>query len=99
MFALGIIDKVGSVDLTKGLFIAGTGTIDPTGKVGPIGGIALKMIAARHKGATIFLAPAGNCSDVSGAVPKGLQVVKVSTLHEAIQDLLAIQAGKPVPHC
>jgi PDZ domain-containing protein len=99
MFALGIIDKIGSVDLTKGLFIAGTGTIDPTGKVGPIGGIALKMIAARHKGATIFLAPAGNCSDVSGAVPKGLQVVKVSTLHDAVQDLLAIQAGQPVPHC
>ena len=57
MFALGIIDKVGSVDLTKGNKIAGTGTIDPTGKVGAIGGIQLKMIAARRDGATIFLAP------------------------------------------
>jgi PDZ domain-containing protein len=99
MFALGIMDKVGTVDLTKGLFIAGTGTIDPTGKVGPIGGIALKMIAARNKGASVFLAPAGNCADVSGAIPKGLDVVKVDTLHNAVQDLLAIQAGKPVPHC
>jgi PDZ domain-containing protein len=81
------------------MFIAGTGTIDPTGKVGPIGGIALKMIAARRKGATVFLAPAGNCSDVKGATPKGLDVVKVSALHDAVQDLLALQAGKAVPHC
>jgi Lon-like protease len=99
MFALGIMDKVGPQDLTKGRFIAGTGTIDATGSVGPIGGIALKMIAARHKGATVFLAPAGNCDDVRGAIPKGLEVVKVDTLHNAVQDLLALQNDKPVPHC
>jgi Lon-like protease len=93
------MDKVGPQDLTKGRFIAGTGTIDATGSVGPIGGIALKMIAARHKGATVFLAPAGNCDDVRGAIPKGLEVVKVDTLHNAVQDLLALQNDKPVPHC
>jgi Lon-like protease len=99
MFALGIIDKVGTIDLTKGEQIAGTGTIDPTGAVGPIGGIQLKMIAARRAGATIFLAPASNCSDVVGNIPKGLDVVKVDTLHNAIQDLLNLQGGKSVPHC
>jgi Lon-like protease len=99
MFALGIMDKVGSTDLTGGKFIAGTGTIDPTGTVGAIGGIQLKMLAARRAGATVFLAPAGNCSDVLGAIPHGLDVVKVSSLHDAVQDLLALQAGKPVPHC
>ena len=99
MFALGIMDKVGTVDLTGGKFIAGTGTIDSKGEVGPIGGIQLKMIAARDKGATIFLAPAGNCNDVRGATPDGLQVVKVSTLHGAVQDLLRIQHGQAVPSC
>lgn len=99
MFALGIMDKVGPTDLTKGMFIAGTGTIDTDGRVGPIGGIALKMIAARHKGATVFLAPADNCPDVRGVIPKGLNVVKVDTLHSARQDLLDLQAGKSVPHC
>jgi PDZ domain-containing protein len=99
MFALGIRDKVGTVDLTGGRFIAGTGTIDSKGDVGPIGGIQLKMIAARDKGATIFLAPAGNCSDVRGATPDGLQVVKVTTLHGAVQDLLRIQHHQPVPSC
>jgi PDZ domain-containing protein len=99
MFALGIIDKLGTVNLTDGRFIAGTGTIDGTGKVGAIGGIQLKMIAARDAGATVFLAPADNCSDVRGATPSGLQVVKVSTLHGAIQDLIDIEHNKPVPTC
>jgi PDZ domain-containing protein len=99
MFALGIMDKVGSVDLTKGRFIAGTGEIESSGKVDPIGGIQLKMIAARRKGATTFLAPAGNCGDVRGATPKGLHVVKVNTLHDAVQSLLKIQKNEPVPTC
>ena len=99
MFALGIMEEVGSTDLTKGRFVAGTGTIDGDGKVGPIGGIQLKMIAAKRKGATVFLAPAGNCSDVRKDTPSGLQVVKVSTLHGAVQDLLALQKGQSVPHC
>jgi PDZ domain-containing protein len=99
MFALGIMDKVGHTDLTKGRFIAGTGTIDPTGKVGAIGGIQLKMIAARRAGASIFLAPSGNCDDVRGAIPAGLQVVRVDTLHAAVQDLLATEKGQSVPHC
>ncbi len=99
MFALGIMDKVGPTDLTNGRFIAGTGTIDTQGKVGPIGGIALKMIAARDKGATVFLAPAGNCDDVRKATPAGLKVVKVSTLHDAVQDLVKIEKGQAVPRC
>jgi PDZ domain-containing protein len=99
MFALGIMDKVGPDNLTDGLFIAGTGTIDRAGNVGPIGGIQLKMIAARNAGATVFLAPAGNCPDVRGAVPGGLQVVQVDTLHSAVRDLEALQKKQPVPHC
>lgn len=98
MFALGIIDKV-KTDLTKGRFIAGTGTIAPNGAVGPIGGIQLKMIAARDAGATVFLAPAGNCSDVSGNIPDGLHVVKVATLHGAVQALEALEKGRSVPSC
>ncbi|HEX2903291.1 MAG TPA: PDZ domain-containing protein [Jatrophihabitans sp.] len=99
MFSLGIIDKISSHDLTHGRFIAGTGTIDPNGQVGQIGGIALKMIAARRAGATVFLAPASNCADVRGNIPSGLDVVKVSSLHEAISDLDTLASGGAVPHC
>jgi PDZ domain-containing protein len=97
MFALGIIDKAGRQDLTGGRFIAGTGTIDPDGTVGAIGGIALKMIAARDKGATVFLAPASNCDDVRGNVPSGLRVIAVKTLHEALQDLAEVRTGTGNP--
>jgi PDZ domain-containing protein len=99
MFALGIIDKLTSDNLTGGKFIAGTGEITAAGQVQPIGGIQQKMVGARSAGATVFLAPAGNCSDVSGAIPAGLKVVRVSTLSQAISDLEAIKAGKSVPSC
>ncbi|MBV9092608.1 MAG: PDZ domain-containing protein [Streptosporangiaceae bacterium] len=99
MFALGIIDKLDPLNLTGGNFIAGTGEITPSGQVGAIGGIQQKMVAARQAGATIFLAPAGNCSDTRGAVPAGLHVVKVATLAQAVDDLQAIKADEPVPSC
>jgi Lon-like protease len=83
MFALGIIDTVTPGDLTGGKHIAGTGTITPDGVVGPIGGISQKMLGARSGGATLFLAPADNCEEVTGHIPAGLQVVKVENLGEA----------------
>jgi PDZ domain-containing protein len=99
MFALGIIDKLTPLNLTGGKFIAGTGEITASGQVEPIGGIQQKMVGARSAGATIFLTPAGNCSDTTGAVPAGLRLVKVSTLSQAMSDLEAIKTGKPVPSC
>jgi Lon-like protease len=99
MFALGIIDKLTSDNLTGGKFIAGTGEITPQGQVQAIGGIQQKMVGARNAGATIFLAPASNCSDVDGAVPAGLRIVKISTLSQAVTYLEDIKEGKPVPSC
>jgi PDZ domain-containing protein len=99
MFALGILDKLGPDDLTGGRFIAGTGTIDVTGDVGPIGGIPLKLIAARDKGATAFLVPSGNCAEASRNPPAGLELIKVDTLSGAVSALGALKAGKPTPQC
>jgi len=99
MFALGIIDKLTLLNLTGGKFVAGTGEIEASGKVDPIGGIQQKMVGARDAGATIFLAPASNCSDVKGAIPAGLRMVKVSTLSQAVTYLEDIKAGQPVPSC
>jgi Lon-like protease len=99
MFALGIIDKLTPDNLTGGKFIAGTGEITAAGQVQPIGGIQQKMVGARDAGATVFLTPAANCADTAGAVPAGLRVVKVATLSQAVSDLEAIKAGKPVPSC
>jgi PDZ domain-containing protein len=63
MFALGIVDKLTPGSMTGGKDVAGTGTIDAEGRVGPIGGIRQKVVGARDDGAGWFLAPAENCAD------------------------------------
>ena len=80
MFSLAIYDALTPGELTGGKNIAGTGTMDDDGTVGPIGGIRQKLIGARRAGADYFLAPADNCDEVVGNVPDGLQVVKVGDL-------------------
>lgn len=101
MYTLGLIDKLTPANESGGKTIAGTGTIDKDGKVGRIGGIELKMLGSKRDGATWFLAPASNCSDVAGRVPDGLRDVKVATLDEAYQALVAIGKGQAddLPHC
>src|SRR5918993_3262424 len=86
-------------DLTGGKFIAGTGTIDVSGTVGAIGGIPLKLIAAKEKGAAVFLVPGGNCAEATRRPPAGLQLVKVDTLGGAVGALDAIRNGDPAPTC
>jgi PDZ domain-containing protein len=83
IFALGIIEKLNSAQLVKGRLIAGTGTINKKGDVGPIGGIEDKLIGAKRAGATLFIAPIDNCVDISH-IPSGLQIVAVSTLAQAV---------------
>jgi PDZ domain-containing protein len=98
-FALAVIDKLTPDDLTGGRFIAGTGEIGPTGVVGPIGGIPLKMIAARHAGATVFLVPAANCAEAAAKTPAGLQLIKVTALTDAVDSLNALKQGRTAPGC
>jgi PDZ domain-containing protein len=101
MFALGIIDILTPGDLTGGKKIAGTGTIDADGVVGPIGGIRQKLVGARNAGAGYFLAPADNCPEVLRHIPDGLTVVKVATLNAARDAVTAIAAGRAreLPGC
>ncbi|MFJ3927155.1 PDZ domain-containing protein [Streptomyces sp. NPDC090022] len=93
MFALGIVDKLTPGELTGGKFIAGTGTIDDNGKVGPIGGIQMKTIAARAAGARYFLTPAENCASAASSAPDGLTLVKVGTIDDAMKALEKIGKG------
>jgi PDZ domain-containing protein len=100
MFALGIVDKLTPGSMTGGKVIAGTGTIDAAGKVGPIGGIQQKLRGARDDGAVAFLAPADNCAAAKLSVPDGLQLVKVATLKDARAAVEGIAAGRTdLPAC
>ena len=95
------VDSIGGPSAGMMYTLGLIGTIDKDGKVGRIGGIELKMLGAKRDGATWFLAPASNCLDVAGRVPDGLRDVKVATLDEAYQALVAIGKGQAddLPHC
>lgn len=101
MFALGVYDTLTPGALTGGQKIAGTGTLDSTGAVGPIGGIVQKMAGAHDKGAPFFLAPRDNCPEVPGHVPDGLTVTPVATFDEARHAVEEIAAGRgqSLPRC
>ena len=99
MLTLGILDLVGDDDLTGGAVIAGTGTIDADGQVGPIGGIPLKMVAARDIGAQLFLVPAGNCEEAAAAPDPGFPLAKVATLDDALTALADFEAGRTPAGC
>ncbi|WP_405684690.1 PDZ domain-containing protein [Streptomyces sp. NBC_00057] len=101
MFSLGIIDKLTPTELTGGKFIAGTGTIDDKGKVGPIGGINMKLVGARNAGARYFLTPDDNCKAAASDTPSGLTLVKVKTIDDAKKSLEKIRAGDTadLPSC
>lgn len=87
MFALGVYDKLTPGELTGGRKIAGTGTINATGDVGPIGGIKEKMYGARNAGVQYMFVPADNCGEAYGNVPAGIQIFKVSTMDDALAQL------------
>jgi len=101
MFALGIVDKLTPGNLTGGKFVAGTGTIDDAGTVGPIGGIEMKTVGAREKGAQYFLTPKENCAAAAKDTPDGLTLVKVHTIDDALSALKDISSGKTadLPKC
>jgi PDZ domain-containing protein len=101
MFALGIYDKLTPGPLTNGRDIAGTGTIDEEGRVGPIGGIRQKMSGAKSGGSEYFLAPVDNCPEVVGHVPSGLEVFAVSSFKDATNVVEGIASGRTssLPRC
>lgn len=99
MFTLGIIDRLTPGDLTGGRFIAGTGTMELDGSVGPIGGVTFKEVTARDAGAEYMLVPAANCAEAVTAIPDGLTLVKVATLDDAVAAVKMIAAGGTPPGC
>jgi PDZ domain-containing protein len=99
MFSLGIIDELTRQSLTDGKAIAGTGTIDAEGLVGPIGGVQQKVVGAKRDGAEYFLTPLLNCRDAAAAAPEGLQLVRVDNLQDAVDALEAIREGDDFPRC
>lgn len=90
MMSLSIYDYLTSEDLTKGLKIVGTGTIDEFGNVGVIGGIGHKIKAAVKEDADIFFAPSANYAEALEVVTEenlDITLVEVSHIDDAIEYL------------
>lgn len=90
MMALTVYDLVERGDLTKGRVIAGTGTVDTSGNVGPVGGVAQKVRGALKAGAEVFLVPTSQLETAQEAAPPDLEVIGIGTVEEAIE---ALQSG------
>jgi len=86
MFVLEILDRLLPENLTGGHRIGGTGTIALDGKVGGIGGVKQKVLAAEGAGLEYFLVPAENYKEASQVATR-LQVVSVDNLEEALNFL------------
>lgn len=87
MVALTAYDLWSDEDLAAGRHIAGTGTIDAEGRVGPIGGVGEKVVAAAAAGADVLLVPAAQEAEAMARAREGLRIVPVATLDEAIAAL------------
>lgn len=101
MFALAIVDLLGPEDLTGGVVIAGTGTIDRDGRVGAVGGIRQKILGSlsRDEPAAVFLVPDGADAsnfDEARSTPAGREIllVPVGSLEDAVRALRMLREGE-----
>lgn len=89
--ALEIYNQLTKDDITNGYKIAGTGTLEPDGTIGPIGGIKYKIIGAEADKADYFLAPAGENYEEAKKYIKDnnykIKLIEVKTIEDAIKKL------------
>lgn len=86
-FTLAILDVLTPGDITNGEEVAVTGTIDGLGRVGQVGGVDFKALAAERAGAELFLVPAGEEDLARSRVGDDLRIVPVATLSDALEAL------------
>jgi len=95
-FTLGALDALTTQHLTGGNVVAATGTMDPTGAVGEVGGVVQKTITVERAGAHYFIVPRAEAPDAEKtAKGHGLVVVPVDTLDQALTFLKSIVGDLP----
>lgn len=89
---LALYNSLIEEDITKGHKIAGTGTIEPDGTVGMIGGIQQKIYTAYDDNMEIFLCPEGNYEEALIAYNKlphkeRMKLYSIKTFEQALEVL------------
>ena len=91
MLALSIYDKLISEDLTNGLKIVGTGTVDFDGNVGEIDGVEYKLMGAVKQKADLFIVPTGEnyetCLKLKEERGYNIELIEAKTFDEIIEIL------------
>ncbi|MDA8196582.1 MAG: hypothetical protein M0019_05135 [Actinomycetota bacterium] len=87
-FTLGILQQLGAIQVASGKKVAVTGTISPDGTVGDVGGVKQKAVAVYSAGVRLFIVPDVEVAAANSAGIKGLKVVGVKTLVQAIDALM-----------
>lgn len=91
MMSLAIYNNLIKEDITHGLKIAGTGTIDAEGNVGEIGGIEYKIMGAEKEGVDIFFAPSGDNYKKAIKLVKernyNIKILEATTFKDVLQQL------------
>ena len=85
MMALNVYNNLIPNDITNSLIVAGTGTIEIDGSVGPVGGIRQKVIAAKRAGSELILVPTANYEEASPFSTDETAIVSVDSFEEALK--------------
>ncbi len=89
-FTLAVLDVLTPGELTGGLDVAVTGTIDGAGNVGDVGGVRQKTAAAIDEGYDVFLVPSGEYQEATERAGDALEVISVDTLSDALDALASL---------
>lgn len=92
-YALELLDLLTAGELTGGLKVAATGELGPSGAVGPVGGVAQKVVAVKRAGAEVFIVPKQNEAEAREKAGDGLRILPVSTFDEALTALGSVQGS------
>ena len=84
MMALNVYNNLIPEDITNSMIVAGTGTIEIDGSVGPVGGIKQKIIAAKRAGAELILVPVANFEEATQFETDKTAIVAVDSFDEAL---------------
>jgi PDZ domain-containing protein len=89
-FTLGVINELQSGDVTGGHTVAITGTINPDGTVGDVGGVAQKTVAVRRTAAIAFLVPPGEYNVARQHAGSRLKIIEVRSVQDALNALASL---------
>lgn len=93
MTSLAIYDLLVEEDISKGLKIAGTGTIDIDGNVGEIGGIKYKIKGAIKDKADVFFVPKENYDEAiktRNKAKSNLKIISITHFDDALEYLKSV---------